>query len=197
MRLLASEIDGGAFAAAAGMTRFVPVGRGTVSVILKGHGSTWDALLENANGSISASFGQGALSGFDVDGLLDAAQEGGFFALDEVSGGLPIDALDFKASVSDGVATIEKAEARSPLHRIAFPGHSARLGHSRSPARSSRRNRRRRRRRSGQPLTTFRSAVVERAVRYADERAACPNENGLTRAVRPARRAGAGFRGAC
>ena len=45
MRLLASEIDGGAFGAAAGMTRLVPIGRGTVSVILKGHGSTWDSLL--------------------------------------------------------------------------------------------------------------------------------------------------------
>ncbi len=123
MRLLASEIDGGAFGAAAGMTRFVPIGRGTVSIILKGQGTTWDALLEHANGSISASFGSGALSGFNVDGFLARARDGGFFALDEVSEGtFPIDALDFEASISDGVATIEKAEARSPLHRIVLVG---------------------------------------------------------------------------
>lgn len=36
IRLLASDIDGGAFGTAAGMTRLVPVGTGTVSVILKG-----------------------------------------------------------------------------------------------------------------------------------------------------------------
>ena len=38
IRLLASDVDGGAFATAAGMTRLVPVGTGTVSVILKGPG---------------------------------------------------------------------------------------------------------------------------------------------------------------
>ena len=50
LRLLASEIDGGAFGAAAGITRLVPVGRGTVSVILKGQGTTWEGIMEHANG---------------------------------------------------------------------------------------------------------------------------------------------------
>jgi AsmA protein len=123
MRLLASEIDGGAFGSAAGMTRFVPSGRGTASIILNGQGTSWDALLEHASGSISASFGSGALSGIDMEGFLTRAREGGFFALEEVSdGAFPIDALDFKASVSDGVATIERAEARSSLHRVVLSG---------------------------------------------------------------------------
>lgn len=123
MRLLASDVDGGAFAAAAGMTRLAPIGRGTVSVILKGDGGDWTSLLANANGSFSASFGQGALSGIDIDGLLARSKGGLPFALDDViRDASPIDALDLKANIANGVATIEKAEVRSPLHRIALTG---------------------------------------------------------------------------
>jgi AsmA protein len=114
MRLLASGVDAGALASAAGMTRLVPVGQGAVSVILKGPGASWASILENASGSISANVGQGALSGLDLAGLLDRIKRGGFFALDEVSKGtLPIAGAEFKASVANGVARIEKAEARA------------------------------------------------------------------------------------
>lgn len=123
MRLLASDVDGGAFAAAAGMTQLAPAGRGTVSVILKGDGSSWDALLAHANGSFSASFGQGGLSGVDIDALLARAKGGAPFPLSETAGeASPIDALELKANIADGVATIERAEVRSPLHRIALAG---------------------------------------------------------------------------
>jgi AsmA protein len=123
MRLLASDIDGGAFGAATGMTGLVPVGRGNISVILKGPGNAWDSILEHAYGSITASFGPGAFSAFDLDGFLERTRQGGFFALADVSrGALPIDALDLKASVADGVATVERAEARSSRGRIELSG---------------------------------------------------------------------------
>lgn len=123
MRLLASNIDGGALASAAGMTRLVPVGQGTVSVILKGPGASWESILESANGSISASFGQGALAGLDLAGLLARVKKGGFFALDEVSkGNVPINGAEFKASVAKGVARIEKAEARATGHTLWLKG---------------------------------------------------------------------------
>ena len=126
MRLLASDVDGGAFAAAAGMTRLAPIGRGTVSVILKGDGSSWTSLLSGANGSFSASFGQGALSGIDIDGLLARSKEGAAFTLDDVAkDASPIDALELKANIVGGVAAIEKAELRSPAHRIVLTGASA------------------------------------------------------------------------
>ena len=128
MRLLASDVDGGAFAAAAGMTRLAPIGRGTVSVILKGDGSSWDSLLSSANGSFSASFGQGALSGIDIEALLARSKDAAAFTLDEVvKDASPIDALELKANIAGGVATIEKAEVRSPQHRIMLAG-SAPLG---------------------------------------------------------------------
>jgi AsmA protein len=123
MRLLASDVDGGAFGAAAGLTNLAPAGRGTVSIILKGDGSSWDALLAHANGSFSASFGQGELSGVDIDGLLARAKGGEPFALAEAAADAsPIDALELKANIANGIATIERAELRSSLHRISFTG---------------------------------------------------------------------------
>lgn len=123
MRLLASDVEGSAFGAAAGLTRLAPAGRGTVSIILKGDGSSWDALLAHANGSFSASFGQGELSGVDIDGLLARAKDGVPFALaDAAADASPIDALELKANIANGIATIERAELRSPLHRISFAG---------------------------------------------------------------------------
>ncbi len=123
MRFLASDIEGGAFGAAAGMTRLVPIGRGTISVILKGPGRVWDSIVENGEGSISASFGPGALSEFDLASFQKRSKEGGFFALDEVSKGtLPIEGAELKASIFRGVIRIEKAEARAPQGRLWLTG---------------------------------------------------------------------------
>ena len=123
IRLLASDIDGGAFATAAGMKRLVPVGTGTVSLILKGPGKAWDSILENADGSFTATFGQGALTGLNLPAFLKRAEQGGFFALDDVSDGtLPIDSAELKASISKGVARIDKAEANSAKYKIWLSG---------------------------------------------------------------------------
>lgn len=123
IRLLASDIDGGAFGAAAGLGRIVPIGRGTVSVILKGPGLSWNTLLQNANGSISATFGVGAIPGLDLKAFLKRTGERGFFSLDEVSGAtLPVDGVELKATISNGVAKIDKAEARTPANRIWLTG---------------------------------------------------------------------------
>ncbi|WP_269933376.1 AsmA family protein [Aminobacter sp. HY435] len=123
IRLLASDIDGGSFGAAAGMSRVVPIGRGTVSVILTGPGSNWDTLLQNANGSVSATFGVGAIAGFDLQAFLKRVSERGFFSLAAVSEGtLPVDGVELKATVSNGVAKIDKAEARTPTNRIWLTG---------------------------------------------------------------------------
>ncbi|RUM99090.1 AsmA family protein [Pseudaminobacter arsenicus] len=123
MRLLAADIDGGAFGTAAGMTRFVPIGRGTISVILKGPGRAWNSILENAQGSISASFGEGALSDFDLASFLKRSAEGGFFALADVAKApLPMQGLELKASISRGVVRLEKAEARTTQGKLWLSG---------------------------------------------------------------------------
>ncbi|RVB30443.1 AsmA family protein, partial [Mesorhizobium sp. M7A.F.Ca.CA.001.07.2.1] len=129
IRLLASDIDGGAFGTAAGMTRLVPVGTGTVSVILKGPGRTWDSIFDNADGSVSATFGPGALSKLNLPAFLKHTEQGGFFALDDVSDGtLPIDGAEIKATISKGVARIDKAEANSAKYKIWLSGIASYAG---------------------------------------------------------------------
>ncbi|MEP9370781.1 AsmA family protein [Mesorhizobium sp. KR1-2] len=123
MRFLASDVEGGAFGAAAGITRLVPIGRGNISIIIKGTGRTWNSIIESGEGSISASFGPGALSEFDLASFLKRCADGGFFALDDVSKGtLPIEGAELKASVSRGVIRIENAEARAPQGRLWLTG---------------------------------------------------------------------------
>lgn len=123
IRLLASDVNGAAFGAAAGMTRLVPTGKGNVSVILKGPGMSWDSILENADGSISASFGAGTLTGLNLPAILKRAEQGGFFALDDVGDGtVAIDGAELKATISKGVARIEKAEAASAKSKIWLTG---------------------------------------------------------------------------
>ncbi|MEO5759059.1 MAG: AsmA family protein [Mesorhizobium sp.] len=129
IRLLASDIDGGAFGTAAGMTRLVPVGTGTVSVILKGPGKAWDSVFENADGSVSATFGPGALSALNLPAFLKHTEQGGFFALDDVSDGtLPIDGAEIKATISKGVARIDKAEANSAKYKLWLSGIASYAG---------------------------------------------------------------------
>ncbi|TIV76326.1 MAG: AsmA family protein, partial [Mesorhizobium sp.] len=129
IRLLASDVDGGAFATAAGMTRLVPVGTATVSVILKGPGKSWNSIFENADGSVSATVGPGALTGLNLPAFLKRTDQGGFFALDDVADGtLPIDGAEIKASISKGVARLDKAEANSAKSKIWLSGIASYAG---------------------------------------------------------------------
>ena len=123
LRLLASEIKGDAFAAAVGWKRLAPTGSGKISVILKGAGNGWDAILGSADGSVSGSFGSGTLSGFDLGLFLERIATGGFFPLGEAAGTpMPVTRAELKAQVSDGVATIDKAEAMSDRYRLLLSG---------------------------------------------------------------------------
>jgi AsmA protein len=129
MRLLASDVDTGAFATAAGMTRLTPAGTGTVSVILKGPGKAWNSIFENADGSFSATFGPGTLNGLDLPAFLKRNQQGGFFALDDVAGGsLPINGAEIKASISKGVARLDKAEINAQKYKIWLSGIASYVG---------------------------------------------------------------------
>jgi AsmA protein len=130
IRLLAADVDGAGFGAAAGMTRLIPTGKGTVSVILKGPGMTWDSILENADGSISATFGAGTLTGLNLPDFLKRSEQGGFFPLDDVANGtVPVDGVELKATISKGVARIDKAESASAKSKIWLTGIVPFAGH--------------------------------------------------------------------
>lgn len=123
MRFLASDIEGGAFGAASGLNRLVPIGRGNISLILKGPGRVWETILENGEGSISASFGPGALPDFDLPSFQKRCEQGGFFALNDLAKGtLPIEGAELKASVAHGVIRLDKAEVRSTQGRLWLTG---------------------------------------------------------------------------
>ncbi len=105
------------------MTRLMPTGKGTISVILKGPGKGWHSVMESADGSISATFGPGTLSGLDLAAFIRRNGEGGFFPLDDVDdGSVPIDGSELKASVAKGVVRIEKAQANHGGSRLWLTG---------------------------------------------------------------------------
>lgn len=123
VRLLASDIDGAILGAAAGASNIVPTGKGTISIILKGPGTSWNAMLENADGSVTANFGAGNIAGIDLDAFLKRASEPGFFALGDFGeGALPVLGTELKARISNGVVRIEKAEAKAETHTISLSG---------------------------------------------------------------------------
>ena len=111
IRLNANDVDALAFARAAGAERLLPQGRATVSLMLKGTGGDWNTALGQAEGSVSASLGQGALAGFDLARFRALWEAGGFFSLAEVAGGtLPLRGVDLRARIVNGIARIEKAD---------------------------------------------------------------------------------------
>lgn len=129
MRLLASEVDAGAFAQASGITRFVPQGRANLSVILKGSGNDWNTVLGNAEGSVNASMGAGSISGFNLKGFTERWASGEFFALADVAdGSLPVSGLNFKATIKGGVARVDVADAALERRVISIDGIIAYFG---------------------------------------------------------------------
>lgn len=122
LRVLASDVDGGALGVASGLAAVVPQAPASLSLILKGDGASWAALMASAGGSFTAHFGQGTIPRMDVDGLVARARAGAPFALAEVSSASTITSMDVRATVADGMAKIERSEIRSPLNRITLSG---------------------------------------------------------------------------
>lgn len=123
MRLVASDIDAFAAAKAFGAERIVPQGRANVSIMLKGNGRDWNTVMGNAEGTISATAGEGALVGLDLPKFRERLGSGGFFPLSEAAGGtLPFRGFDLKAKVVGGVARVEKADVQLDREVIALTG---------------------------------------------------------------------------
>lgn len=111
IRMMASDVDALALARELGNHSIVPEGKANISLILKGVGAKWNAVLSSAEGSLTATIGQGTLSGIDLATFRKKWAEGGFFALsDAAKGTLPFRGIDVKAVLSRGVARIEKGD---------------------------------------------------------------------------------------
>lgn len=119
----ASNVDGAAFAAAAGMPSLVPAGRGSASLRVKGKGTDIASIIDSGDGKLSAHFAAGAVSHFDLATFLSLCRKGGFFRLDEASNGtLAADGVDVDATITGGVAHVHKAEVRFGDRRLWVAG---------------------------------------------------------------------------
>lgn len=113
LRLLANDIDAASAVSLARSVRVSPVGKTTVSLMLKGPGRDWDSFLSTASGSFSMIFGPGTVNGFDIAGFINRFKQGGFFALREVaSGAVAVERAEVRAMLAEGIASIERADAR-------------------------------------------------------------------------------------
>jgi AsmA protein len=114
LRFHATDIDGAQLAKAFGVTTLFPQATGAVSLMLKGMGRDWETVLNTGEGQVSATFGAGKIPGIDLAGFIQRAKSAGFFPLSAVAKGtLAIDGLDLKATISNGVAALDKAETKS------------------------------------------------------------------------------------
>jgi AsmA protein len=69
------------------------------------------------------------LDGLDLQAFLKRNQQGGFFALDDVDkGSVPIDGAEIKASISKGVARLDKAEINAQKYKIWLSGIASYAG---------------------------------------------------------------------
>lgn len=121
--LRATDIDGGAFGRATGLSRLVPAARGNLSLLLKGPVERWDRFADRLAGSFSAAFGAGTLAGIDLAAFLERTRQRTAFALSEAAAGtLAVDRLQLKGTVSRKVAQIERAEIRSGRYLVDLSG---------------------------------------------------------------------------
>ncbi len=122
-RINAADVDAGAFSISSGMKRVVPQSRASLSLTAKGSGSDWNSVLATAEGTMTATLGEGTVIGFDLPAFLTRAAEGEFFALSEVSSGsLAISGAELKATLQGGVIRIDRSQAWSNGRTIAIDG---------------------------------------------------------------------------
>lgn len=113
VRLLVSDIDAANAVALGGSARVSPAGKATISLMLKGPGRDRDSFLETASGSFSLLFGPGTVNGFDVNDFIQRFKQGSFFSLDDVAAGtVQVNRAEVRATLAEGAARIEKAEAK-------------------------------------------------------------------------------------
>lgn len=128
-RVNAEHIDAGAFVLSTGMRRMVPQARANLALNAKGSGADWNAVLANAEGTLTAALGEGTIVGFDMPAFLGRASEGAFFAFSEVANGqLSISGAELKGTLQNGVLRIDHSEARLADRIISIEGIVPYLG---------------------------------------------------------------------
>lgn len=109
-RFNASDIDSNQFLQIFGFDKPIISGKGNVSMSMKGPANRWSQLFSAAQGNVSAQLNNGQMQGFSLPDFLQKAREQRFFGLqrkDNVA--LAFNRLEVKASLADGVASLDQA----------------------------------------------------------------------------------------
>lgn len=123
IRLNAANIDSAAFLTALGLSDPILSGQGNLSVTAETSPQNLQSMLQNARGQISFTLNNGRMLGFDLNDFIAKMKSEGFFALqrrDKVS--LDFKRLDVKASLGDGVATLETTTAETMQGALSLTG---------------------------------------------------------------------------
>lgn len=123
LRLNGTEIELGRLAQSFGRENLVPQGKANFFVFLKGRGSNLNHLLSSADGEVSATFGAGRLPGINLENLRTEAAKGDFVPLIESpEASAALDSLEIKATVRNGLAQIDTAQAKAGPYNLIFDG---------------------------------------------------------------------------
>lgn len=123
IRLNAANIDSAAFLTALGLSDPILSGQGNLSVTAETSPQSLHSMLQNARGQISFTLNNGRMLGFDLNDFIARMKSEGFFALqrrDKVS--LDFKRLDVKASLGDGVATLETTKVETVQGALSLTG---------------------------------------------------------------------------
>lgn len=123
LRLNGTDVTSASIASLLGLGNRFELGKGTVSLVLKGPITRWSTALSSAKGTLSMRFGNGQIRSLDLNRLLSKAKTDRFFSLNEKTDAwLSLDRLELKANIMDGVAALETAQIQNKLGTFTFAG---------------------------------------------------------------------------
>lgn len=123
LRLNGTDIDSSAVATLFGIKRQFPLGHMSGSAVLKGPITTWSSAADRGDGTIQLHFDAGQIKGFNLPEFIKRAKSNGFFSIDDMKDAtLAFDAVDVKAKIADGVATLGSATVKTKQDIITLNG---------------------------------------------------------------------------
>jgi len=131
LRLNGTDVNSAAIAPLLGLGNRFELGKGTMSLVLKGPITRWSSAMENAKGTLSMRFGTGQIKSIDFNNLLNRAKTDRFFSLNEKTDAwLAFDRMEIKANIMDGVAALETAQVQMKSGVLSFAGIVTLIGKS-------------------------------------------------------------------
>ncbi|MGH6861132.1 MAG: AsmA family protein [Phyllobacterium sp.] len=123
LRMNGTDVNSAAITSLLGLGNRFELGKGMISLVLKGPVSRWSSALSNAKGTLAMRFGSGRIRSIDLDRLLSKAKTDRFYSLNEkTEAWLAFDRFEIKANIMDGVAALDMAQIQNKLGTLSFAG---------------------------------------------------------------------------